>query len=63
MQYVLQYRLHLMFFGRDWLGRLIADHEGYSREDYGELERRFGGSSHFKDMPAGFNIFLFWNRE
>src|SRR5262245_25237943 len=48
---------------RSWLGRLIDDHKGYCGADYEEFERRFGGSSYFKDQLAKFNIFFFWNRE
>jgi hypothetical protein len=48
---------------RDWLGRLIADHKGYCEPDYEQVERRFGESSLVKDMLAGLDIFLFWNRD
>ena len=48
---------------RDWLSRLIADHNGYCGTDYAKFERRYSGSSYFKDTLAGLNIFLYWNRE
>ena len=48
---------------RDWLGRLIADHKSYCEADYEKFERQFGETSLAKDTMAGFDVFLFWNRQ
>ena len=48
---------------RDWLGRLIANHKGYCEADYEEFENQFRGKSFAKDLMAGFDVFLFWNRQ
>ena len=46
---------------RDWLGRLIKDHEGYCAADYEEFERL---NREIPVAEAGFlSGFRFWNRE